>query len=210
MSHRELRKPALAGNARALQQAFGLLWSSAVLTSVVFRRDCQWTPRGLCAAAMWWGCSGELTLTERGSQALEITATIPPGQAPVQASYQAFVKLLRRWTPVLWEVLRTALRRQIQALFPRLFRLSGLAVFAIDGSRIDLPRTKSHAAVYSPAKSRNLPKKPKKHAKTRQAKVKAKGVRRARRRSTAAARERQGSKPLMWITTLWHVTTGLA
>jgi hypothetical protein len=140
---------------------------------------------------------------------LEAALVILPGQVPTKMSYQAFVKMLRRWTPKLRESLLIAFRSQVETLFPKLFRLYGFAIFATDGSRIDLPRTKSQEAVNSPAKYRNLPKKPKKKGqKTAKSKSKAKAAKKSR--SSAVARARQGSKPMMWITTLWHVTTGLA
>jgi hypothetical protein len=208
VSHREIRTSALTGNARSLQQALSLWLRSVVFAKVVFRVDCRWTPLGLTVAALLWGCSGSLSLTDRWEQALEVASTILPGQVPAKMSYQAFLKMLRRWTPQLRELLLIAFRSQIAVVFPKLFRLFGFAVFTVDGSRVDLPRTKSHEAVYTPAKYRNLPKKPKKKGQTRKAKLKVKAVKGSR--SSASARARQGSKPMMWITTLWHVTTGLA
>jgi hypothetical protein len=140
---------------------------------------------------------------------LEAALEILPGQVPAKMSYQAFVKMLRRWTPMLRETLLIAFRSQVEESFPKLFRLYGYAVYAGDGSRLDLPRTKSQEAVNSPAKYRNPPKKPKKKGqKTAKSKAKAKAAKKSR--SSAAARARQGSKPMMWITTLWHVMTGLA
>ncbi len=203
MSHRDVGTSGLAGNARALQQALSLWLRSVVFASVAFRLDCQWTPLGLSATALLWGCSGAVCLTDRWQQALEAGRAILPGQVPAKMSYQAFVKMLRKWTSKLRELLLLAFRSQVERLFPQLFRLYGFAIFSGDGSRIDLPRTKSQEAVNSPAKYRNPPKKRKKKGQTR-AKVAKKS------RSSAAARARQGSKPMMWITTLWHVTTGLA
>ena len=211
MSHRDSRKIPLAGNAKALQQALQLLFTGAVFATISFRGDCQWTPQGLCAAAMLWACSGELTLTERWGQARRIAPVMVRGQKLVTVSYQAFLTLLKRWTDRLRDVLLGALRKRIPALFPGLYRLYGFVVFATDGSRIDLPRTRSHEAVYSPAKYRPGSLK-RQHRKNKAARRAHRQRQRARRRScrSQATRERQGRTPLMWVTTLWHVTTGLA
>lgn len=210
MSHRDSRTTLLAGNASALQQALKLLVGTATFATVLLRRDCSWTPQSLSMAAILWACSGEPTLTARWAQARRIAPSLVPGHAPVSTSYQAFIKLLTRWTADLLAILLPALRTQIRSTFPDLYLLYGFVVFATDGSRIDLPRTKSHEAVYTPAKYRNPQRKPRR-SKGKGKKARRSGKRRkpVQRRSTAAARARQGSTPLMWITTLWHVTTGL-
>ena len=141
MSHRDSRTTLLAGNASALQQALKLLVGTATFATVLLRRDCSWTPQSLSMAAILWACSGEPTLTARWAQARRIAPSLVPGHAPVSTSYQAFIKLLTRWTADLLAILLPALRTQIRSTFPDLYLLSGFVVFATDGSRIDLPRT---------------------------------------------------------------------
>ena len=80
---------------RSLQWLFGgVAWST-----VKFRDDCSWTPRLLSWAALLWAWSDELTLVELFDLARKIIEFLHPRQGKLAASYQAFIKLLRRWTP---------------------------------------------------------------------------------------------------------------
>jgi hypothetical protein len=65
----------------------------------------------------------------------------------------------------------------------------GLAVFGTDGSRVELPRTRSHEAAYAPQSPR--------------------AFRRGRPRRATAAAQKKAQTPLIWLTLLWHVGTGL-
>src|SRR3954470_22531211 len=80
------------------------------------------------------------------------------------------------------------------------FLVGGYAVFGVDGSRLELPRTESNEACFAPAPRRRS---------------KSKSKSKRRRRSTAAAAgaaaagAKKANSPQMWLTTMWHVGTGL-
>jgi hypothetical protein len=162
------------------------------LAEVRFREDCTWSPTQLAAAALLWAWSDESTLTERFATARKIAALMHHSQQEFAESYQCFLKLLRRWTAELLARLQAALRRRISETLAAHWQVHGFALFGVDGSRIELPRTQSHEAAYSPA---NRPRsKPRRH----------------RRRPTRdAAHAKQAAGPLMWLTVLWHAGTGL-
>jgi hypothetical protein len=85
--------------------------------------------------------------------------------------------------------------------------LAGFVVIAGDGSRIELPRTESNKAAYSP--------KPKKRGSQKKRGGKRKGGRgkagqrvRAKRQSAKSIAKKANS-PQIWLTLFWHVGTGL-
>src|SRR4030067_258454 len=72
-------------------------------------------------------------------------------------------------------------------------------VFAVDGTRVDVPRTRRNEERYSP-KSK-LSREAQKRRRQRR--------RKRRRRALQAARERKANVPRIWLTMLWHVGSGL-
>jgi Transposase DDE domain len=184
-----------------LKAVLDWLLAGADLSGVRFRDVCTWTPRGLICAALLWAWSGETALTERFTWARKIAVlALGLGTLPA-ATYQAFLKLLHAWTVVLAAVLTAALRRRMQEDLADRFLVHGLAIFGVDGSRLELPRTVSNEAHFAPGprRRRSKPKRP--GARTKAARTKA-----AR---AEAARAKKANSPQMWLTTMWHVGTGL-
>src|SRR3569832_2093627 len=128
-----------------------------------FREECTWSPRHLVAAALLWAWSDEGTLVERFITARKITALLYDPQQEFAESYQCFMKLLRRWTTTLLAQLQAALRRHLREALAEFWQVHGFALFGVDGSRIELPRTKSHEAAYSLTRH----KKPRPHKRNR-------------------------------------------
>jgi hypothetical protein len=199
MSHRDTdcRTPP-GSNAQDLQEAIDGLLSNFDWRGIEFRRDCGWATRGLVAAAFVWAWSSQRTLNERFRQALKFARGQGQKGAPLKTSYQAFIKLLVRWTPALRECLGRALQLCMEREFPEEFRQSGYVVLAGDGSKIQLPRTLSNEARYSPAKTRR--KKGKKRRKADRAKR-----RRSRQARAQQAKHKKADSPQMALTLLYHV-----
>jgi Transposase DDE domain len=178
-----------------LRGVFDWLLERADFAAVGFRCTCTWTPRSLTVAALLWAWSAEETLTARFTAARQIALTTLGLDALTAATYQAFLKLLRTWTAALAVVLIAALRDRMQADLADRFQVAGFAVFGVDGSRLELPRTASNQAGFAP-----------------------KAARRARPSSAAqrrpgdraeAARAKKADSPQMWLTLMFHVGTGL-
>lgn len=183
------RHTASAAHHQDLKNALGWLLASARLSDLRFRRDCSWTPTGLIFLAVLWAWSDEKTLTQRffiarkAVMVMGILALIPA------TTYQAFLKILTTWTKVLAARLAEALRQRMKSDLGERFHLHDFAVFGVDGSRLELPRTQSHEAHFSPAKSRRKP--------------------RSQADREQKAREKKANSPQMWLTTMFHVGTGL-
>ena len=196
MSHRDQRCRNPSGrDAQELSKALKWLLEGSNPTSIRFRSDCGWSVPGLAAAALLWVWSGESTLQERWQHALQVVQHLWRRAAPRTASYQAFLKLLVRWTEPLRAELVCALQQRMEREFPQQFRLAGFVVLAADGTKIELPRTRSHEAHFAPAKAR------------RRRSDKSRRSRRARSRTAQQrrARQRKADSPQLALTALFHV-----
>jgi hypothetical protein len=166
------------------------------LCGIALRPDCTWTPQTLVFAALLWVWSDEKTLIERFTTARKIIIHRYGEQQEPAASYQAFIKLLRKWTEPLLSVLQPAFRQRMIEVLASVWTVEGWAVFAGDGSKVDVPRTRKNEERYSP-KSKLAREAQKRRRKSR------------RRRAQQAARERKANVPRIWMTVLWHVGSGL-
>jgi len=191
---------------QALKQVLDWLLKSARLSDLEFREECTWTPKGLIFAAILWAWSDEKTLTDRFFLARKVVVAMAILARIPATSYQAFLKMLGTWTVKLTIALVVAFRQRMQTDLADRFKVCGFQVFGVDGSRLELPRTKSNEARFSPAKARKRSKSKPRHKRRR-------GRKRGRARSRASqarhAREKKSNSPQMWLTTMFHVGTGL-
>lgn len=164
-----------------------------------FRQDCGWQIRGLVTAALIWSWSPKEGLKDRFAQALRVARGLGRGVAPVKTSYQAFLKMLVRWTGKLRACLVLAFQTRMEGAFPERFRMAGYVVLAGDGSKVQLPRTRSNEARYAPAKTRG------KKGKKRRPAERAKRRPKSRTARARQARKKKADSPQMALTLLHHV-----
>ena len=196
MSHQDLQVTSERLNAEYLRVALQWLFVGVGWSVVGFCADCTWTPQWLSSTALLWAWSSEGTLVERFNTARKTALFLFPGLINPAGSYQAFTKILRKWTGVLVVEIRTALRRRMEHALATCWRVGGFVMFAVDGSRVDLPRTLLHEQTYAASRKRTKKK----------GKKKGQAVRRS---SRATGHSRKSDSPQMWLTTMWHVGTGL-
>jgi hypothetical protein len=178
-----------------LRRVLDWLSADADFSAVRLRGSCTWTPRGLICAALLWAWSDEPTLVARFQAARKIVRLALGLVAEPATTYQAFLKLLRARTTSLAALLILALRRRMRGDLADRFEVAGFAAFAVDGSRLQLPRTISNQASFTAKQGRGP-----------------KAKRRRRLPTTAAdlaSRRKKAEGPQMWLTTMWHVGTGL-
>jgi len=186
MSHRDCVRL----NVVCLQQCLRWLLGGVDDASILFRDDCGWTPKSLAAGALLWAWSDERTLGERFRSVRKIMLSLGSEQQQLAKTYQAFTKMLRRWTGELVGLLTLALRERMETTLPQHWRVGGLLMFGVDGSRIDLPRTRSHEQAFSTIRH---------HRRGRN--------RRGRR--LAAKDVQKANSPQLWLTMMWHAGSGL-
>jgi IS4 transposase len=176
-----------------------LQWVTAHITwsQITWRAECTWTPRGLVCAALLWAWSDEKTLTDRFCIARKIICRWSGEQEQPATSYQAFIKLLRRWTEPLRELLTEAFRARTKQSLASVWKVAGWLVLAVDGSKLDVPRTRRNEWRYSPK------------SKLSRAAQKRRRGRHSKRHTAQESRQRKANVPRVWLTMLWHVGSGL-
>lgn len=199
MAHQDQgREAAQRPNAEDLHETLNWLVTGICFASITLRAACTWTAQALTCAALLWAWSDERTLTERFSISRKIIRFILRGQQEPAGSYQAFIKLLRKWTDPLRNLLASEFRQRTQETLAGVWKVKGWVVFAVDGSRIAVPRTLSNEQRYAP-----------KSKLARAARKQCPKKRKGRRQSKQQARQRKANVPQIWLTVLWHVGSGL-
>jgi hypothetical protein len=148
----------------------------------------------LAATAFLWATSDLSTLHARFVQARKIITKVFRWQLAPGVSCQGFLKMLGHRQEELLGAILPHLRDHMQEGLPEHWLTAGYALFAVDGSRVALARSKSLEAVFAPQRRRR---------------TLAVGVRRALKRQAAAARHKKATSPQLWLTLLWHVGSGL-
>ena len=118
------------------------LMGGVSMSGIVFRSECTWTPKTLGFAALLWAWSDEKTLLERFTTAGKIIINRHAGQSEPAGSYRAFIKMLRKWTEPLRKTISTAFRQRMAETLAAVWMIEGWSVFALDGTRVDVPRTR--------------------------------------------------------------------
>jgi IS4 transposase len=200
MSHRDMDcRTTSVTNAQELSAAIqGRL--AKTQWNVQFRDDCGWSALGLVTAALVWACSSKNTLSGRWQQAFKFARKLGRRFAPAKTSYQAYIKLLVRWTADLRQDLVLEYHRVMEREFPDQFRIAGYVPLGGDGSKLQLARTRSNEARYSPAKTRA--KKGKKRRRTKRRKQ-------SPQARAKQARDKKADSPQMAMTLLHHLTLRL-
>jgi hypothetical protein len=168
--------------------------------NVRFRQDCAWRAIGLVMTALVWAGSSKNALGGRFSQALKFARGLGRRVAPAKTSYQAFMKLLVRWTADLRKDIVLQYQLLMERKFPDQFRIAGFVVLGGDGSKMQLARTRSNEARYAPAKTRT--KKGKKRRKTKRRNL-------SRQALAKQSRDKKAESPQMALTLFHHLTLRL-
>lgn len=171
-----------------LRAAIVWLLEGCDFSAICWKHQCTWTPRLLASVALLWACSDESTLGERFKNSRRIGLAINAVVGDVAGSYQAFLKLLNRWSERLLAAIQVTFRSRMQVECAEHWHIAGRVVMCIDGTHIRLPRTQALEAQYAPTR------KP--------------GTRR-RHRTTTRASQRKANLPQLLLTTIWHAGTGL-
>jgi len=211
MSHQDRKsKTQIVVNHESLGQAVNELFAIKAFRQVKARRGSKWTARMLVTVALFWAWSGCAGLKERFVQAAKVAGKILRWLPDPGETYQGFIKQLRKWHVELQLACVSELRvRMKQDLFGQ-WEIAGFVIIAGDGSRVELPRTPSNEAAYSPKRKKPGEKRKRKTGKKR-SRHGGKGSKRTRKqkRQSAQSIAKKASSPQMWLTLFWHVGTGL-
>ena len=170
MSHQDSNARGVQLNSVDLFKALQWLTRGVDWSGIRMRKEATWTPQWLAWMAILWAWSNESSLLERFACAQRLIQHLQSESAKTATSYQAFMKVLVRWTEPLVSALQVSLRRRMEKLSPDDWQQHGFVAFGVDGSKVSLPRTKSNQQAYSHARQdskRNRRKKPNDRAATK-------------------------------------------
>lgn len=190
MTHRGASHCKVRYNFEHLRSAIKYLLRDVDWSTIRWRQDCTWgSARLFAAACLLWAWGDQKLIVDCFQTARNIALTMFPQPQAVAGSYQAFLKLLKRWNEQLCLLIGGALRQRMVEEFSDLMKVGRYTIMAIDGSRIGLPRTRSIESQFSC----------KRHKKKRK----------SRKRRRRSCDEKKANTTTMWITTLWNCGTGL-
>lgn len=202
MSHQD-RTSKIVVNHQTIKQVVDQLVPARLFIGMKVRQGSLWKPRLLAVAALLWACSDLSTLKERFHHARKIVNRIFRWENAVGETWQGFIKMLRKWHDELMLAIVVHLRQQMEGDLSGHWTIGGYTVFAGDGSRLEMARTRRIERAYSATKKR-------KQARKRKGKNKQRAKTFAKKRTQSAASvKKKANTPQMWLTLLWHVGTGL-
>jgi hypothetical protein len=105
--------------------------------------DC-WTDRLLVLVALLLAFSGLPTLQERFSEARDAVVEMYPTRRRPGQTWAGFIAKLRRHSQRLLDLVTGHLRRQMVGRLQSCWRVAGFVAFAVDGTKIDCPRTQAN------------------------------------------------------------------
>jgi hypothetical protein len=181
-----------ACNADSLKECIARLCDSSVFENLQFADRCTWTPQTFSATSLFWAWSDEPTLRDRFVTARTITKRILPVPDDLSSAYQPFMRMQCRWSMDLTRALTHRFRELMMHKLKTHFCHRGRPVFAIDGSRFQVPRTVSNEKAFSPKPNNGK----------RNKRVLREGF-------PNPGAEKKWNSPQIWVTLMWHVGTGL-
>lgn len=192
------RSPKVAKNTNCadLKRALDWILENKIFADLKLHGNVGWLPVSLVRMAILWVWSSESTLCEAATSARKLMQQLFGG-VPV-TTYQGLTNALKRYSEPLISLLWSRMHHLMEELGVDQYRLGIWLVLAMDGSRVDVPRTKSNEERF--CKPRNSKKSKTKNKRSRH---------RNRRRDQATRRKShydpQPVGPQMWLTLLWHV-----
>lgn len=185
MSHQDRHARGVQFNSADLFSALQWLTRGTDWSVIRMRGESSWMPQWLAWTALLWAWSNETTLGERFTCAQRLIQHLQGESSKTSTSYQAFLKVLIRWTSLLILALQATLRKRMQALSAEDWTRHGFIVFGVDGSKFELPRTKSNQQEYAHSRQDS------------------KRQRRQKPHDRAATKKTE--QPQLFLTTLFHV-----
>jgi len=196
-------------NHQTLKQALDWLLVPALFAGMKVRGNASWKPRMLAVAALLWATSGHTNLTTRFEQARKIVKKVFRWQPPPGATYQGFLKMLRKWHSVLMLTIVPHVRTQMKEALPGQWEVAGYVLFAGDGSRVEVGHTKSLEKAFSSTRKKNKRKRKRKGARRRASRLAKQKRTKKKKKQSSESMNKKANSPQVWLTLLWHVGTGL-
>lgn len=183
-------------NGDDLRRAVDWVLKDGILNDVGLHGNVNWTPVGLVRLAIFWVWSAESSLVAAAKESIALVLTMY-GSVAV-SSYQGLTGALKRYTQQFLPGLWRRLQQLMQECDEKSWRVGLWLALAVDGSRVQVPRTAENEQRF--CKPRKKGKKGKGKKRTRHAQQ----LRAAKRRRKSHY-DPQPVGPQMWLTMIWHI-----
>ena len=140
----------------------------------------SWSLPALVTIALLWAWGSENGLKKRFQVGIKILPKLFP-KVQWGCTYQGFIKILKMWSPTLIPLLIKQLRQRMLQVAADYDKIAQWRVFAVDGTRIEVPRTNQNASTFADSNRRKTTRKP----------------------------DKAPEAPQVWLTLMWHVGMGM-
>jgi len=187
-----------ATNRNQLQRSLDWILVDAIFEGLVFHGNVTWTAVALIRLTVFWVWSSETSLVAAATNAID-TVTRLFGVSAV-GSYQSLTGALKTYTGMLLPRLWSRLHDLMRICDAKTWRVGLWLALAVDGSRLNVPRTVANEQRFckprSEKRNKRRSKKRGRHANRKKA------ANKSRRKSHY---DPQPVGPQMWLTLLWHI-----
>lgn len=181
------------------QMANALHWilNDKMFADVQLHGNVNWAVLDLVRVAVLWVWSSKQTLVESANDAITKSAELF-GSSQIR-SYQVLMNALKKYSSQILPLLQKRMHQVMEKVNSRGFRIGLWVVLAVDGSRLNVPRTRANEQRFC---------KPTMKRKNRHNKKKNKRGRHATKRTPVSRKKNYNPQPVgpqTWLTLLWHV-----
>lgn len=179
----------------ALQRAVSWLFDEGMFVGWKRHGNTKWSLPALVHMALFWAWGPDDGLQQRFHCGLAVLVRWHRSRQ-WGLTYQGFVKILQTWSGRLIPALSRRLRERMQELARDEGRICGHVLMAVDGTRIEAPRTQANEVSFAriPAHRTRAGKSPRARASVRR---------------KVSRKVPQPAAPQVWLTVIWHMGCGL-
>ena len=185
-------------NIKRLRSTLRELFPQKIFAHIKQRDTATWKIYLLAACAFLWMACNEKNIVDAFVYVRKILPNIFTTITKIGISYQGFMDQLGRYNKQMMDVIIPHFQYFTKSKLKNYWLTAGFLLLGVDGSRVQLARTKSLIKAFSPKKKKNETKKKYK-----------KRVQRLKKKRTEKDRQNKRESPQLWLTLLWHVGTGL-
>ena len=172
-----------------LRKALAWAINDRMFADIQLHGNIKWSPRQIVILAVLWVWSDKRTLVRAFDHARRLSLAMF-GEVAV-TTYQGLTGALKKWSVKLLPATQQRLQQLMEHVGENHWRIGLWVALAVDGSRIDTPRTKSNEKAFAA----------KNYGKGKKARSRTKWKNKKKRSKKLSA----PVKPQMWITLIWHM-----
>ena len=184
-----------------LANALGWVLDKASFAEIKLHGSIKWAVPHLVRVAILWVWSDKRLLVDSADDAIAKTKEIC-GSDGIN-SYQVLINALIKYGKDTLACVSSRMHQLMEQVDETKFRIGIWLVLAVDGSRLDTPRTQANEARFC---------KPRNSTKNKKGKKKNKRGRHAQKRAPVSKKAHYNPQPVgpqVWLTLLWHVAMGM-